>query len=80
LCGETVEIAEKIKKIIRDHNGEIDIVRRDAIKKELGDVLWYIAAICTELDFHMEDVAFQNLEKLSSRKNRNKIHGYGDDR
>jgi len=80
LVGEAGEVAEKIKKVIRDNNGVISVEKRDEIVKELGDVLWYIAALCTELNTTMEEVANRNIIKLSSRKDRNKLHGEGDNR
>ncbi len=80
LSGESGEVAEKVKKLIRDKNYSIDTEFIDSIKKELGDVLWYVAAICFELGISMEDVAKTNIEKLALRKSRNKIHGEGDDR
>ena len=64
ICGETGEIAEKAKKIIRDGNGIMTDEDREAFKKELGDVLWYISQIATELDFTLEEVATDNLDKL----------------
>ncbi len=80
LTGESGEVAEKVKKLIRDRNYKIDTQFKEDIKKELGDVLWYIAAICYELGLSMEDVAKTNIEKLASRKERNMIHGEGDTR
>lgn len=80
LLGESGEVAEKVKKLIRDLDYDIDENFTENIKKELGDVLWYIAAICFELGISMEEVAKTNMEKLSSRKLRNKIHGEGDNR
>ena len=80
LVGETGEVAEKIKKIIRDKNGIFDNESRSAIKKELGDVLWYISNLCDELDFSLNDVAKINLEKLKLRAQKGKISGSGDDR
>lgn len=80
LNGEAGEVAEKLKKIIRDHGGEIDATQRDALIKELGDVLWYVAACCHELDVPMQEVARRNLEKLASRKQRGVISGTGDER
>ena len=80
LAGETGEISEKLKKAIRDDGGVITDVRRAALKKELGDVLWYVAALCTELGFDMDEVAANNLAKLAARKEANKIHGDGDNR
>ena len=80
LCGESGEVAEKIKKIIRDKNSVIDSVSLEELKKELGDVLWYIAALCDELDLSMEDVAITNIFKLADRQKRNAIQGEGDNR
>lgn len=78
LVGETGEIAEKIKKMIRDDGGSMTDERRELLKKELGDVMWYMAQLCTELGFDMDDVANQNLKKLFSRMDRNQLHGDGD--
>lgn len=80
LTGESGEVAEKVKKLIRDKNYKISETFKEDIKKELGDVLWYIAAICYELGLSMEDVAKTNIEKLASRKARDRIHGEGDNR
>ncbi|MEM3482785.1 MAG: nucleoside triphosphate pyrophosphohydrolase family protein, partial [Candidatus Micrarchaeaceae archaeon] len=74
LAGEVGELLNKIKKIARD-NAPID---KDAIAGELGDVLWYVSQMATELGIEMDDVANHNLEKLSDRKNRGKISGNGD--
>lgn len=80
LAGEAGEVAEKFKKIIRDKHGAIDAEDKDLIIKELGDVLWYIAVIADCIGVVLEDVAAKNYEKLSSRKDRNKIKGNGDNR
>ena len=80
LVGEAGEVAEKVKKVIRDKNGLFDDEAKDAIKKELGDVLWYLSNLCTEFNFSFEDVAFQNLKKLKLRAAKGKISGSGDDR
>ena len=80
LVGESGEVAEKIKKILRDKNGNFDYESKTAIKKELGDVLWYLANLCNELDFTLNEVAEENLEKLNNRLFRGKISGSGDDR
>ena len=81
LCGEAGEVAEKIKKSIRDG---IDYGYEEEFKadltKELGDVLWYVAALASDLDISLDDVAKKNVQKLASRKKRNKIGGSGDDR
>ena len=80
LAGETGEVSEKIKKVIRDRDGIIDEETRESIKKELGDVLWYVAQLATELGLSLNDVAETNLEKLLSRLDRDKIGGSGDNR
>jgi NTP pyrophosphatase (non-canonical NTP hydrolase) len=83
LNGEAGEVAEKIKKIIRDHSGDLEDAitdQRDSVKKELGDVLWYISALAYEFGLSLEEVANANIKKLQSRKERNKIQGSGDDR
>ena len=80
LVGEAGEVADKIKKILRDKKGIFDRESKDAIKFELGDVLWYISQLSSELGYELEDVANTNLEKLNSRKIRGKIQGEGDNR
>lgn len=78
--GESGEVQNKIKKIMRDQGGVITTENRMAIKKELGDLLWYIAATCYEFKISLEDVAKENLDKLSSRQQRGKLQGDGDER
>ena len=80
LCGESGEIAEKIKKVIRDEGGIVSEHKKEEIKKELGDVLWYISQIATELRLSLDAIAKANIEKLQSRLERNKISGSGDNR
>ena len=80
LCGESGEIAEKIKKVIRDEAGVVSEQKKEEIKKELGDVLWYISQIATELGLSLDAVVKLNIEKLRSRLERNKIFGSGDNR
>jgi NTP pyrophosphatase (non-canonical NTP hydrolase) len=80
LVNEAGELAGKVKKIFRDKAGKISEEDRQALKGELGDVLWYLAQICTELDITMEEVASSNLEKLFSRLARGAIKGEGDNR
>ena len=80
LAGEAGELAEKFKKIIRDNEGMINDDKQKELAKELGDVLWYVAALCTELGLNMEEVAAANLAKLASRKDRGVIQGSGDNR
>jgi len=73
-------VAEKIKKVLRDNNGVVSGEEKEEIKKELGDVLWYLAQISTELNLSLDEVAKFNIEKLASREKRNKLHGSGDNR
>ena len=80
LASEAGEVAGKIKKIFRDKGGNISLEDRTALQSELGDVLWYLAQVCTELEISLDEVAGSNLEKLLSRLERGKISGEGDDR
>ena len=80
LCGESGEVAEKIKKMVRDDDGILSDARRAALSKELGDVLWYLAQIATEAELDLDAIADENLEKLLSRRDRNVLQGSGDDR
>lgn len=80
LGGEAGEVLEKIKKIMRDQKGKITEENRIAIRKELGDQLWYIFALCFELNISLESVAYENIYKLKDRKKRGKIGGSGDNR
>ncbi len=80
LAGEAGEVAEKVKKVIRDKNGVFDQIAKDAIKLELGDVLWYVAQLSRELGFDLEDVADSNLKKLENRSKKGLISGDGDNR
>ncbi len=80
LCGEAGEVAEKIKKVLRDKGGVFSEESKQAIKLELSDVLWYIANIANDLDIALDDVAEANIAKLKSRRERNLIHGEGDNR
>jgi NTP pyrophosphatase (non-canonical NTP hydrolase) len=78
--GEVGEIQGKVKKIIRDAGTVITDETRKEISKEIGDVLWYCAALCRELDLSLEEVAQKNIEKLLSRKERGVLVGNGDNR
>ena len=80
LVGEAGEVADKVKKILRDNHGVFDEVSKESIKFELGDVLWYISQLSSELGYELEEVAHSNLQKLNSRKSRGKIQGSGDNR
>ena len=78
--GETGEIQEKVKKILRDKNSVISEEDRDLLKKEIGDVLWYLSQFATELGLSLDDVAVANIEKLRSRQQRGVLTGSGDSR
>ena len=80
LVNEAGEVAGKIKKVFRDKGGEINGETRSALKAELGDVLWYLAQVCTELDLTLDEVAEYNIEKLYGRLERGTIRGDGDER
>lgn len=80
LCGESGEVSEKVKKALRDHDGNFDEDVKKAIALELGDVFWYLSTLAYELGFSLQEIAEMNYEKLQSRKRRNKIHGDGDNR
>ena len=80
LAEEAGEVAGKFAKTVRDNGGIIDAESREDIIKELGDVCWFVAELCTVLNIDLEDVMQKNLDKLASRKNRGVIHGEGDNR
>jgi NTP pyrophosphatase (non-canonical NTP hydrolase) len=80
LNGEAGEVAEKLKKIIRDKNGEISEADKQEMAKEIGDVLWYLAVFAHDLGVPLEDIAKQNLDKLQSRQARGVLGGSGDNR
>ncbi len=80
LVNEAGEVAGKIKKVFRDKDGQISEETRQALKAELGDVLWYIAQVATELDLSLEEIAESNIAKLYDRLERGKIQGEGDNR
>ncbi|MBM3181638.1 MAG: nucleotide pyrophosphohydrolase [Chloroflexi bacterium] len=80
LVNEAGEVAGKIKKVFRDKDGQISPETREALKAELGDVLWYLAQTCTELDISLDEAAESNITKLLDRQTRGKIQGDGDNR
>jgi NTP pyrophosphatase (non-canonical NTP hydrolase) len=80
LAGETGEVCEAIKKILRDKQGVVDPLDRIHILKELGDVLWYISAIAKEFDLTLDNIAEYNISKLLDRKKRGVLGGSGNDR
>lgn len=78
LAGESGEICEKVKKCIRDDGGKMTDERRALLAKELGDVLWYVATLASELGLSMDEIAAGNLAKLAARKTAGTLHGSGD--
>jgi NTP pyrophosphatase (non-canonical NTP hydrolase) len=78
--GEAGELAEKVKKIWREKNKQVSPEDREEIKKEMGDVLWYLGQLSETLGFTLEDVAQTNLQKVSSRLERGALYGSGDNR
>jgi len=80
LAGEAGEVAEKVKKVIRDKGGMVDDDTRKDIQKELGDVLWYVAQIASELKLSLDEVAEGNIKKLYDRMDRGVLKGNGDNR
>lgn len=80
LAGEAGEVADKVKKVLRDNDGVFTDDIKTSVAKEIGDVLWYIAALSRDLGYTLEDIAKMNIEKLESRKQRNVISGSGDER
>ena len=75
MVGEAGEVANKVKKILRDNKFD-----RDDIAKELGDVLWYLAILAKDLGFNLSDIAYDNLKKLEDRQKRGTLGGSGDKR
>jgi len=80
LTGEAGEVANKVKKIIRDGSNSKDERLVSEIKSEIGDCLWYIAVLASDFDIKLSDIASTNLEKLANRKKNGTIHGSGDNR
>ncbi len=80
LTGEAGEVANKVKKIIRDGSDSKDEKLVSEIKAEIGDCLWYIAVLANDFDIKLSDIASANIEKLANRKTKGTIHGSGDDR
>jgi NTP pyrophosphatase (non-canonical NTP hydrolase) len=80
LTGEAGEVANKVKKIIRDGSDSKDEKLVSEIKAEIGDCLWYIAVLASDFNIKLSDIASANLIKLENRKKNNTIHGSGDER
>jgi NTP pyrophosphatase (non-canonical NTP hydrolase) len=80
LVGETGEIAEKVKKLVRDQHSDLDRLDRDDMAAELGDVLWYAAVLADFLGLSLGDIAQRNIAKLADRQRRAVLGGAGDNR
>lgn len=80
MAGESGEVADKLKKIIRDKGGTITPADEAELVKEIGDVLWYVAVMADQLGVSLNDVAQANVDKLASRKSRGTLAGSGDNR
>lgn len=80
LCGEAGEVAELVKKAYRDDGGDFDPARLEALHKELGDCLWYIATLAALAGLSLADIAQANLAKLASRQARGVLGGSGNTR
>lgn len=80
LANESGEVLGKIKKVLRDKNGDFDDESRKAIAAEIGDVLWYCAALARDIGYNLEGIAVGNIVKLKDRQERGVIQGSGDNR
>lgn len=87
--GEAGEVADKVKKVLRDsevivRDGSGVIImpgaKREELAKEVGDVLWYVATMAYDLGYTLEEIATMNYKRLKSRQQRHKLNGSGDNR
>ena len=80
MTGEAGEVADKVKKVIRDNKSQFTEEKKREIAKEIGDVLWYCAVLAHDIGFSLEEVGRMNIDKLKSRQKRGKLSGSGDNR
>lgn len=80
MCGEAGEVADKVKKVIRDNNQDFTEEKKNDIAFEIGDVLWYCATMANDIGYSLEQIAQMNIYKLASRKKRGTLSGSGDNR
>ncbi len=80
LTNEAGEVAGKVKKVLRDYEGKFEGENLNKIADEVGDVLWYLAALAEDLGFTLDEIAERNITKLTDRRNRGVIQGSGDNR
>lgn len=80
MTGESGEVADKVKKVIRDNGAVFTDEKKREIAKEIGDVMWYCAALANDLGYSLEEVGKMNIAKLQSRKDRGMLGGSGDNR
>lgn len=80
ITGAAGEVSDKVKKVLRDNDGEFSADKKAEIAKELRDVLWYCATLAHDLGYNLDTIAQMNIDKLKSRKERGKISGSGDNR
>lgn len=78
MCGEAGEVADKVKKIYRDHEGIVDSVAAQEIAAELGDTLWYLTALAVKLQVPLWSIAKCNMDKINRRITMGTLHGKGD--
>lgn len=80
ISGEAGELADKVKKVLRDKNGIFSEADKKALALELGDVMWYVANLSEVLGYPLSDIAQMNIEKIAGRVKRGTLHGAGDNR
>ncbi len=80
MTGEAGEVADKVKKVLRDNHQMFTYDKKTEIAKEIGDVLWYCAVLAHDIGFSLEEVGSMNIAKLASRQERGVLGGSGDNR